>query len=408
MTQPPSTSSPSPPSPTPAPPSGPETPAPVPALAPAPAPGTAKREMRGLMAGAAGATALCLLAVVGFNMTVSRDLKSDYPVAPTGQNNYPPLRPQVADSSPGLTDLPTTPQSAAEGDDESTGSGNASVPVRMPDPGAGRLAPGLAPALFTPPGAGDIPDTPMGDVIRRGEQIFLNTGANAPGFVGNSLNCVNCHLDAGRQAKSAPMWGAYPLYPAYRSKTKHVDTFAERLRGCFTYSMNGKAPPEGDDVLVALEAYAFWMAKGAPIGEKLPGAGFGKLPKPDKAPDLQRGQVVFTAQCVLCHGADGQGQRSGETQVFPPLWGERSYNWGAGMHSIDKAAAFIQANMPLGRGGTLSAQDAWDVAAFINSHERPQDPRFTESVQVTRARFHNSPHSLYGTTVNGKLLGSGK
>lgn len=361
--------------------------------------------MRGLMAGAAGATALCLLAVVGFNMTVSRELKKDYSAAQENQSTRAPLRPQVADASPGLTDLPTSPQSAAEGDD---GGGEANVPVRMPDPGAGRRAPGLAPALFKPPGAGDIPETPMGDVIRRGEQIFLNTGANAPGFVGNALNCVNCHLDAGRQAKSAPMWGAYPLYPAYRSKTKHVDTFAERLRGCFVYSMNGKAPPEGDDVLVALEAYAFWMAKGAPIGEKLPGAGFGKLPPPAKAPDLGRGQGVFAAQCALCHGANGQGQRSGEAQVFPPLWGERSYNWGAGMHSIDKAAAFIQANMPLGRGGSLSVQDAWDVAAFINSHERPQDPRFTGSVEATRAKFHNSPQSLYGTTVNGKLLGGGK
>ena len=376
-------------------------PAPPPASPTTPAPGTAKREMRGLMAGAAGATALCLLAVVGFNMTVSRELKRDYSAAQENQSTRAPLRPQVADASPGLTDLPTSPQSAAEGDDDG---GESNVPVRMPDPGAGRRAP----ALFTPPGAGDIPDTPMGDVIRRGEQIFLNTGANAPGFVGNALNCVNCHLDAGRKAHSAPMWGAYPLYPAYRSKTKHVDTFAERLRGCFVYSMNGKAPPEGDDVLVALEAYAFWMAKGAPVGEKLPGAGYGKLAKPAQAPDLQRGQAVFTAQCALCHGANGQGQRSGETQVFPPLWGERSYNWGAGMHSVDTAAAFIQANMPLGRGGSMSVQDAWDVSAFINSHERPQDPRFTESVEATRAKFHNSPHSLYGTTVNGKLLGSGK
>lgn len=247
----------------------------------------------------------------------------------------------------------------------------------------------------------------MGDVIRQGEQIFLRTGANAPGFVGNALNCVNCHLDAGRLAKSAPMWGAYPLYPAYRSKTRQVDTFSDRLRGCFTYSMNGKAPPAGHGVLVALEAYAYWMAQGAPVGGKLDGAGYGKVPAPAKAADYARGQAVYTAQCALCHGADGQGQRSGNVQVFPPLWGARSYNWGAGMHEVDKAAAFIQANMPLGRGGSLSVQDAWDVATYINSHERPQDPRFVTSVATTRAQFHDSPFSLYGTSVNGKLLGSG-
>ena len=259
---------------------------------------------------------------------------------------------------------------------------------------------------FVPPADDAIPGGPMGDVVRRGEQIFLNTRVNAPAFVGNSLNCVNCHLDAGRKADSAPMWGAWPMYPAYRSKTKHVDTFAERLRGCFTYSMNGTPPPFGDDVLVALEAYAYWMSKGAPAGKALPGAGFAKLPEPEKEADGVRGQAVFQAHCALCHGANGQGQRVGDTQVFPPLWGPQSYNWGAGMHKVDTAAAFIQANMPLGQGGTLSVQDSWDVARFINGHERPQDPRFTGDVAETRAKFHNSQQSLYGTQVNGQLLGS--
>lgn len=266
--------------------------------------------------------------------------------------------------------------------------------------------PPAAAELVVPPANDAIPAGPFGEVVRRGEQIFLNTRVNAPAFVGNSLNCVNCHLDAGRKADSAPMWGAWPMYPAYRSKTKHVDTFAERLRGCFTYSMNGTPPPFGDDVLVALEAYSYWMSKGAPAGKGLPGAGFAKLPEPEKEADGARGQAVFQAHCALCHGADGQGQRVGDTQVFPPLWGPQSYNWGAGMHNVDTAAAFIQANMPLGKGGSLGVQDSWDVARFINSHERPQDPRFTGDVTETREKFHNSKLSLYGLRVNGQLLGS--
>ncbi len=280
-------------------------------------------------------------------------------------------------------------------------------------PGSAAVAQAIAPAPpsapakgFAPQAADKIPEGPMGDVVRRGEQIFLNTSVNAPAFVGNSLNCVNCHLDAGRKADSAPMWGAWPMYPAYRSKTKHVDTFAERLRGCFTYSMNGTPPPFGDDVLVALEAYSYWLAKGAPAGEALPGSGFAKLPEPEKEADGLRGAAVYQANCALCHGDKGQGQRVGDTQVFPPLWGPQSYNWGAGMHKVDTAAAFIQANMPLGKGGSLSVQEAWDVAKFINGHERPQDPRFTGDVTSTRAKFHNSKQSLYGTSVDGRLLGS--
>ena len=361
-----------------------------------------RREIRGLIGLVAAIVVLCLLAAVAFNVVVTRSLHSPYAVPDTRGAVIAPATPPAAAPAaaiPGGNGLanavPATPQAAADDGDA------AAAPA-----GTGAAAATSAMAQgFVPPDARQIPDTPMGAVIRRGEQIFLQTGTNAPGFVGNHLNCVNCHLDAGRKAQSAPMWGAYPLYPAYRSKTQHVDTFSERLRGCFTYSMNGKAPDPGDEVLVALEAYAYWMAQGAPIGQKLPGAGYGKVPAPAKAPDYQRGQAVFTAQCVLCHGADGQGQRSGEVQVFPPLWGTRSYNWGAGMHEVDKAAAFIQANMPLGRGGTLNAQDAWDVSTYINSQQRPQDPRFTQDVSTTREQFHNSPYSLYGTTVNGKLLG---
>ncbi|QNP50371.1 c-type cytochrome [Diaphorobacter aerolatus] len=264
-----------------------------------------------------------------------------------------------------------------------------------------------AATAFKPPPENKIPEGPMGDVIRKGEQIFLHTGANAKQFVGNSLNCVNCHLDAGRQPDSAPLWGAYTQYPAYRNKTKSVDTFSERLRGCFMYSMNGKAPEHGDDVLVALEAYAYWLAKGAPVGEKTSGAGYPKLEKAAQKPDFDRGHKVFEAKCALCHGADGQGQKSGDAQVFPPLWGPKSYNWGAGMTDIDKAAGFIKANMPLGLGNSLSDQEAWDVAAYIDSQDRPQDPRFTGNVADTRKKFHDSEFSMYGIEVKGRLLGQG-
>jgi thiosulfate dehydrogenase len=92
--------------------------------------------------------------------------------------------------------------------------------------------------------------------------------------------------------------------------------------------------------------------------------------------------------------------------VFPPLWGPESFNWGAGMHELDNAAAFIRANMPLGRGGMLEEQEAWDVAFFMNAHERPQDPRYTGDVAETRRRFHDDPMSPYGVVVNGHLLGS--
>ena len=260
---------------------------------------------------------------------------------------------------------------------------------------------------FEPPSESSIPNDDFGKQIALGRQIFTDTGHYAKAYVGNQLNCENCHLDAGRLAHSAPLWGAYPMYPAYRSKNHHVNTFAERLQGCFQYSMNGKAPPLGDDVLVALEAYAYWMSKGEPIGVASPGHGYLKLPQAVQAPDYARGETVFKRDCALCHGNNGQGQQVADRTIFPPLWGPQSYNWGAGMERLDNAAGFIKANMPLGRGNTLADQDAWDVAYFMNAHERPQDPRFKSSVKETRKAYHDTPDSLYGVKINGKVLGEG-
>ncbi|SIT41516.1 Cytochrome c, class I [Paraburkholderia ribeironis] len=259
---------------------------------------------------------------------------------------------------------------------------------------------------FSPPNEASMPMDDFGKAVRMGEQIFNHTKENAGKYVGNSLNCASCHLDAGRRPNSSPLWAAYVSYPAYRSKNGHVNTFAERLQGCFRYSMNGKAPPLGDPVLVSLEAYAYWLAKGAPVGKPIAGRGYPKLPPPALKADYTRGSQVYAQHCALCHGADGQGQSSDGKTVFPPLWGNQSFNWGAGMHELQNAAGFIKANMPLGLGGTLSDQEAWDVALFMDSHERPQDPRFSGSVEATRAKYHDSANSMYGRTVNGHVLGS--
>ena len=267
-------------------------------------------------------------------------------------------------------------------------------------------APGMTQRLFTPP-EGPIPDSEFGKVAEQGRRIFEDPAKYASQYVGNDLTCSNCHLDAGRQAGSAPLWAAYVSYPAYRAKNHHVNTFEERLQGCFRYSMNGKAPPLGDPVLVALESYAYWMAQGAPLTPNIAGRGYSKPAKPALTPDYQRGARVYAHNCALCHGDNGEGQRANNgSAAFPALWGPDSFNWGAGMGSVANAAGFIKANMPLGRGGTLGDQDAWDLALYMDSHERPQDPRYTGSVAETRGKFHDDSNSMYGTTVNGHVLGS--
>ncbi|MEA1607898.1 c-type cytochrome [Pseudomonas spirodelae] len=264
-------------------------------------------------------------------------------------------------------------------------------------------------AAFQPPLESQLEDNAFGKLVQQGRAIFVDTKTHAPDYVGNSLACTNCHLEQGRKANSAPLWAAYTMYPAYRKKNDKVNSYTERLQGCFQFSMNGKAPEANGPVIAALTAYSYWLATGAPTGQELPGRAYPSVPEPKGGFDLAQGEKVYAAQCAVCHGKNGEGQKAGEDYVLPPLWGADSFNWGAGMHRINTAAAFIKENMPLGKGGTLSDEDAWHVAAFMNSHERPQDPRLIDgSVEKTRDKYHaNDGVNLYGKTINGQMLGKG-
>lgn len=77
------------------------------------------------------------------------------------------------------------------------------------------------------------------------------------------------------------------------------------------------------------------------------------------------------------------------------------------MARVDLAAGFIRANMPFDQPGTLSDGQAWDVAAFIDSHERPKDPRQTGSVADNAKANFSGQKSYYGMTLDGKVLGGG-
>ena len=227
---------------------------------------------------------------------------------------------------------------------------------------------------FTPPPEESIPSGGFGDLIRNGEKIFTHTGEFAGRYTGNKLTCESCHLDRGRKAYSAPLWGAYVMYPRYRKKNHKVNSLAERIQGCFRFSMNGKAPPVDGRTIKSLIAYSFWMSRGAPVGMTLKGSRMVTLPEPAKTPDPIRGKKVYVARCALCHGLHGQGRVSRGEIAFPPVWGAASYNKGAGFYKVAKLAGFIKMNMPLSKGTSLPEQMAWDVAAYIDSQPRPDKP----------------------------------
>lgn len=328
-------------------------------------------------------------------------------------------QPLVADKMPVTDKPPATGQ-------ETTSAGQRSAPV-PPPPHHGEIVPGSEPGTqgyFQSPPHGEYPDGPLGEKVRLGEAIFAASDSHPVSgrYVGNKQVCQGCHLDGGRLPNSAPMWAAWVAYPAYRKKTAAVNTLIERVQGCFEYSMNakaskaGRAPAADSDTIVALISYMYWLATGAPTGDQhMPGRGYAALAGTDKGFDPARGRDVYAAKCAICHGENGEGRIARGEVVFPPLWGADSYNWGAGMHNVNTAAAYIKLNMPLGLASAakktawLSDQEAWDVAAYVNAHERPQDPRFSGSVADTRKRFHGGKYDYYGTPgkLDGKVLGKG-
>ena len=224
---------------------------------------------------------------------------------------------------------------------------------------------------LSPPAPTAIPNGPLGQAIRYGQQIVTDTRATAKAYVGNGLRCANCHLDDGRAAYAAPLVGLTGLFPEYRSRRGSVESLEDRINDCFLRSMNGKALPANSREMIGLLAYIAWLSRGVPTGSEVEGRGFREIHAPGPA-DASHGEVVYLAKCAACHGADGQGIKTDPSNyAFPPLWGSQSFNVGAGMARLSVAAAFVKAKMPLGNGGTLTDQEAYDVAAYFTTQPRP-------------------------------------
>lgn len=229
-------------------------------------------------------------------------------------------------------------------------------------PGVMRRPGELAPLQPLPP----LPAGPLGKSIERGRAIMLATAESLPGNVGNVLRCTSCHLDEGRRQHAMPWTGVYSRFPQYRSRSGAVITMEDRVNGCLLRSMNGRALPDGSQAMRDMVAYMSYLSTGVAVGDTVPGQSMPRLDPLE--PDTARGRELYAARCVSCHGVDGNG-----TVNATPLWGDRSYNIGAGMARLRTAAAFIHANMPYG-DATLTPQQAYDVAAYVNSHARPDLP----------------------------------
>jgi thiosulfate dehydrogenase len=232
---------------------------------------------------------------------------------------------------------------------------------------------------FAPPHIADIPNDDSGKQIELGRRLLAETKKLLPDYVGAALDCDSCHLGGGRVANGSPYYGMAVNYPRENARAARVLTLVERINGCMLRSMNGKPLPVDSAEMNAMVAYLNWISAGLPQHAKVEGAGIGKVDT-SLAPDPVHGKELYEAKCAECHGKNGDGLKNAQGAfVVPPLWGDASFNIGAGMARTYTAATFIKHNMPigyslnapLGQGGVLSDQEAVDIAEYFTHQPRP-------------------------------------
>jgi len=159
-----------------------------------------------------------------------------------------------------------------------------------------------------------IPKDQFGEMVRYGRQLMLNTayyiGPNgvAGQYLGNKMNCTNCHQDAGTKPYSFNLIRSHDRYPQYRAREGKVLTLAERVNTCVMRPHNGKPLPLDSKEMVAFLSYLKWINSQLPQSvQKLKGEKNLEINFPDIAADPNRGAIVYASHCQRCHGANGEG-----------------------------------------------------------------------------------------------------
>jgi len=215
-----------------------------------------------------------------------------------------------------------------------------------------------------------------------GEELIANTskylGPNGSvAHVTNGMNCQNCHLNGGRKTWGNNYGAVAANYPKFRDRSGSIETVYKRVSDCMERSLNGSSLDSNSREMKAMIAYIKWVGYQVPKDSIPKGSGIKPPEYLDRAASPEKGQVVYTAKCQSCHGANGEGLMAADAKsyTYPPLWGEHSYNIGAGLFRLSRFAGYVRDNMPLNqathRAPVLTDEESWDVAAFVNSRPRP-------------------------------------
>jgi thiosulfate dehydrogenase len=249
---------------------------------------------------------------------------------------------------------------------------------------------------FRDPVAGDAAAV---EAVKIGYLLFTQTPHFLTPMVASRLACSNCHLNAGQRLGALPVVGAARAYPAPSTRAGRPISLADRLVGCLLRSTNaaggslpaGRVPHEnageatfpspGSFEVRALAAYVSWLSEGVTATPWRERGGLSQLPLSELDP--ARGARLYRARCATCHGEDGAGVPIGPLRPGP-LWGEGSWNDGAGFARTYTLAAFLRRAMPYSAPGSLRDDEAQHLAAFLTRQPRPAFPEKARDYPGTR------------------------
>lgn len=226
----------------------------------------------------------------------------------------------------------------------------------------------------------NIDSTSHDSMVIYGKELIIHTSKylgphGTVAQITNGLNCGNCHMDAGTKLNTNNFLLVAATYPRFRERSGRYESVEFRINDCLQRSLDGKTIDSLSKEMKAMVAYINWTGrftnKNNADSVKTKEVSYIQM-----AADSAKGLIVYKTKCSVCHGARGQGLflKDSSGYAYPPLWGNNSYAVSAGMYRLTKLASFIKYNMPFGASYTkplLSDEDAWNVAAYINSMPHP-------------------------------------
>ena len=83
-----------------------------------------------------------------------------------------------------------------------------------------------------------LTDPKLGDQIKWGYRIFIDTPHEAPQLTGGGVACANCHLNAGQRERALPLVGITGMFPEYNNRAARLISLQDRVVDCFLRSEN--------------------------------------------------------------------------------------------------------------------------------------------------------------------------